>query len=97
LPFLIYYYRKSTRSHIYVKTRAQRNKVTRKLDDVETAQTHDGWPQNLLQLHETSQGIDGKTPAQKAKIADNLTPENWLSLIKKASQHQSFEAGSFAQ
>jgi len=32
--------------------------------------------------------LDGQTPAQKAKIVDSLTPENWLSLIKKASKRR---------
>jgi transposase InsO family protein len=39
---------------------------------------------NFMRPH---MALDGKTPAQKAKIADSSTPENWLSLIKKASQH----------
>jgi hypothetical protein len=33
-------------------------------------------------------------PAQQARIADNRTAENWLSLIKKANQHQKFETKS---
>jgi hypothetical protein len=33
--------------------------------------------------------LNGKTPAQKAISADSSTNENWLSLIKKASQQQS--------
>jgi hypothetical protein len=38
--------------------------------------------------------LDGKTPAQQAQIADASTPENWLSLIKKAAQNQKFEISS---
>jgi putative transposase len=66
----------------------QRNKVMRGLDDEETAQTMmDGLRiyYNFIRPH---MGIDGKTPAQQAKIADSLTPENWLSLIRKARKHQ---------
>jgi transposase-like protein len=69
----------------------QRNKVMRGLDDEETAQTMmDGLRvyYNFMRPH---MALDGKTPAQKAQIADMSTPENWLSLIKKASQHQRFE------
>jgi transposase-like protein len=66
----------------------QRNKVMRGLDDAQTAQTMmDGLRiyYNFMRPH---MALDGKTPAQKARIADSSTPENWLSLIKKASQHQ---------
>jgi hypothetical protein len=42
---------------------------------------------NFMRPH---MALDGKTPAQQARIANNSTPENWLSLIKKASQHQKF-------
>jgi transposase-like protein len=72
----------------------QRNKVMRGLDDEQTAQTAmDGLRiyYNFLRPH---MALDGKTPAQKARIADSLKPENWLSLIKKASQHQRFETSS---
>jgi transposase-like protein len=75
----------------------QRNKVMRGLDDMETAQTMMDELRIYYNFMRPHMALDGKTPAQKAKIADNLTPENWLSLIKKASQRQSFEAGSFAQ
>jgi transposase-like protein len=69
----------------------QRNKVMRGLDDEETAQTMmDGLRiyYNFLRPH---MAMDGKTPAQQARIASNITPENWLSLIKKASQQRSFK------
>jgi len=72
----------------------QRNKVMRGLDDEQTAQTMmDGLRiyYNFMRPH---MALDGKTPAQKARIADSSTPENWLSLIKKASQHQIFETSS---
>jgi len=32
--------------------------------------------------------LDGKTPAEKAKI-DNDSSQNWLSLLKKASKQNS--------
>jgi len=32
--------------------------------------------------------LNGKTPAQKAEIADSTTPENWKSLIKKATEDE---------
>jgi transposase-like protein len=72
----------------------QRNKVMRGLDAEESAQTMmDGLRiyYNFMRPH---MALDGKTPAQKARIADSSTPENWLSLIKKASQHQRFETSS---
>jgi hypothetical protein len=72
----------------------QRNKVMRGLDAEESAQTMmDGLRiyYNFMRPH---MALNGKTPAQQARIADTLTPENWLSLIKKASQHQRFEASS---
>lgn len=64
----------------------QRNKIMRGLDDPETAQTMmDGLRiyYNFMRPH---MSLGGKTPAQQAKIASNSTPENWLSLIKKASK-----------
>jgi len=69
----------------------QRNKVMRGLDDVATAQTMmDGLRiyYNFMRPH---MALNGKTPAQQAKITDNITPENWLSLIKRASQHKHFD------
>jgi len=64
----------------------QRNKVMRGLDDEATAQTMmDGMRiyYNFIRPH---MALDGKTPAQKASIANSSRPENWLSLIKKASK-----------
>lgn len=64
----------------------QRNKVMRGLDDEQTAQTMmDGLRlyYNFIRPHSA---LDGKTPAQKAKITHSSTPENWLSLIKRASK-----------
>jgi len=40
---------------------------------------------NFIRPH---QALDGKTPAQKAKIVSDLDSENWLSLIKKASKQK---------
>jgi len=59
----------------------------RGLDDKTTAQKMmDGKRiyYNFMRSHMT---LDGKTPAQKAKI-DVDSNQNWLSLIKKASKHQ---------
>jgi len=60
----------------------------RGLDDEATAQTMmDGLRiyYNFMRPH---MALNGKTPAQKARIADCSTPENWLSPIKKASKQQ---------
>jgi hypothetical protein len=43
---------------------------------------------NFLRPHSA---LNGKTPAQKANITDEA---KWMSLIKKASQHQRFETSS---
>jgi transposase-like protein len=70
----------------------QRNKVMRGLDDEETAQTMmDGLRiyYNFIRPHTA---LDGKTPAQKAKIENDRA--EWMSLIKKASKHQRFETSS---
>jgi transposase-like protein len=67
----------------------QRNKVMRGLDDIETAQTMmDGMRiyYNFMRPHTA---LDGKTPAQKANIETDKA--EWMSLIKKASQHQRFK------
>jgi len=67
----------------------------RGLDDIETAQTMvDGL--RLYYIMRLPKALNGKTPAQKAKIADSSTPENWLSLIKKASQHKRSVTGSLS-
>jgi len=66
----------------------QRSKVMRGLDDEATAQTMmDGMRiyYNFIRPH---MALNGKTPAQKAKIADSATPENWKSLIKKATKDE---------
>jgi transposase InsO family protein len=58
----------------------------RGLDDEATAQTMmDGLRiyYNFIRPH---MALGGKTPAQKARIANSSRPENWLSLIKKASK-----------
>jgi transposase-like protein len=64
----------------------QRNKVMRGLDEDSTAQTMmDGMRiyYNFIRPH---MALDGKTPAQKAKIMNDARPENWLSMIKKATR-----------
>ena len=66
----------------------RRNKVMRGLSDEEMTQTMmDGLRlyYNFMRPH---MALNGKTPAQEATIADSSTLENWLSLIKKASQHK---------
>jgi transposase-like protein len=70
----------------------QRNKVMRGLDDEATAQTMmDGLRiyYNFIRPHTA---LNGKTPAQKANIETDEA--KWMSLIKKANQHQRFEASS---
>jgi transposase-like protein len=70
----------------------QRSKVMRGLDDVGTAQTMmDGLRiyYNFIRPHTA---LNGKTPAQKANIESDEA--KWMSLIKKASQHQRFETSS---
>jgi len=64
----------------------QRNKVMRGLDDEQTAQTMmDGLRiyYNFLRPH---MALDGKTPAQEAKLVSDTEKVNWASLIKKASK-----------
>jgi transposase-like protein len=66
----------------------QRNQVMRGLGDEQTAQTMmDGLQiyYNFLRPH---MALEGKTPAQKAKLVSDTESVNWASLIKKASQHQ---------
>jgi transposase-like protein len=70
----------------------QRNKVMRGLDDEATAQTMmDGLRiyYNFIRPHTA---LNGKTPAQKANIESDEA--KWMSLIKKASEHQRFETSS---
>jgi transposase-like protein len=65
----------------------QRNKVMRGLDDEATAQTMmDGLQvyYNFLRPH---MALDGKTPAQKAKLVSETENVNWASLIKKATKN----------
>jgi transposase-like protein len=70
----------------------QRNKVMRGLDDVETAQTMmDGLRiyYNFIRPHSA---LDGKTPAQQAKVESDKA--EWMSLIRKANRHQKFATSS---
>jgi len=64
----------------------------RGLDEESTAQTMmDGLRiyYNFIRPHTA---LNGKTPAQKARIESDKA--EWMSLIKKASQHQRYEASS---
>jgi putative transposase len=70
----------------------QRNKVMRGLDDIKTAQTMmDGLRiyYNFIRPHIA---LDGKTPAQKAKVETDKA--EWMALIKKASHHRRFNTKS---
>ena len=65
----------------------QRNKVMRGLDDEATAQTMmDGLQiyYNFLRPH---MALNGKTPAQEAKLVGVAEKINWGSLIKKATKN----------
>jgi hypothetical protein len=66
----------------------QRNKIMRGLDDIETAQTMVDGLRIYYNFMKPHTALDGKTPAQKANI--ELGQATWLTLIKKASQHQRF-------
>jgi len=64
----------------------------RGLDEESTAQTMmDGMRiyYNFIRPH---MALDGKTPAQKAYVESNEA--RWMSLIKKANQHQRVETTS---
>jgi len=61
----------------------------RRLDDEETAQTVMDGMRLYYDFLRPSSALNGKTPAQKAKIG--LDQEKWMTLTKKASQHQRFE------
>jgi hypothetical protein len=66
----------------------RRLETEEELDDVETAQTMmDGLRlyYNFIRPHTA---LEGKTPAQKAKLVPDKERENWLSLIKKASKQR---------
>jgi transposase-like protein len=68
----------------------QRNKIMRGLDGEATAQTMmDGLQiyYNFLRPH---MALDGKTPAQKAKLVSDTEKVNWASLTKKASKAKVF-------
>ena len=64
----------------------ERNKVMRGLKDKETASTiMDGQRiyYNFIRPH---MALDGKAPAEKAKLVLNLKDNKWLSLIKKSER-----------
>jgi hypothetical protein len=67
-------------------TNRQRNKVMRGLDDVETAQTMMDEIRIYYNFIRPHASLNGKTLAQKASIETDRA--EWMSLIKKASQHQ---------
>jgi len=72
----------------------QRNKVMRGLDNKQTAQTIiDGMRiyYNFIRPHTA---LNGKTPAQKAKIDKESKEAKWLSLIKKATQYRKIKTNS---
>ena len=61
-----------------------RNKTMRGLDSEPTAQTMmDGMRiyYNFIRPH---MALDGKTPAEKAKVSPKLNQNKWLSLIKRS-------------
>jgi len=63
----------------------ERNKVMRGLDDEPTAQTViDGFRiyYNFIRPH---MSLNGKTPAEQAKVSPKLERNKWKSLIEKAT------------
>lgn len=70
----------------------QRNKVMRGLDAEESAQTIMDSLRIYYNFFRPHRALNGKTPVQKANIESNET--TWLTLIKKANQHQRFKANS---
>jgi transposase-like protein len=67
----------------------QRNKVIRGLDDEETERTMTDGLRIYYNFMRPHTALDGKTSAQKANIETDKA--EWVSLIKKASQHQRVE------
>jgi len=64
----------------------------RGLDEETTAQTMMDGMKIHYDFIRPHSALDGKTPAQKAKIGTDRA--EWLSLNKKASHHQRFEASA---
>lgn len=58
----------------------------RGVDDEQTAQTVMDGLRIYYDFLRPHMALDGKTPAQQARISESSTPENWKSLIKKASK-----------
>jgi len=58
----------------------------RGLDDEATAQTMMDGMQIYYNFIRPHMALDGKTPAQKARIISDSESENWRSLIKKATK-----------
>ena len=58
----------------------------RGLDDEETPQTMMDGPQIYYNFLRPQMALDGKTPAQKAKLVSDTEQVNWAVLIKKASK-----------
>lgn len=64
----------------------EREKTMRGMEDEPTAQTIiDGFRiyYNFIRLHMT---LNGKTPAEKAKVTPKLERNKWKSLIEKATK-----------
>lgn len=70
----------------------QRNKVMRGLDEESTAQTMMDGMRIYYNFIRPYTALSGKTPAQKANIESDEA--QWMSLTKKASQHQRFSPNS---
>ena len=70
-----------------------KNKFVRaRLDDMETAQMMMEGLNIYYNFVRPHTALNGKTPAQKAKIKADRA--KWMSLVKKARQHQRFETSS---
>jgi transposase-like protein len=64
----------------------QRNKVMRGLDGEATAQTMMNGLRIYYNFIRPHMALNGKTPAQQAKLVSDTEKVNWASLIKKATK-----------